>query len=74
LARLEFSSIALRVACNARSAPKAHSAPLQPVPFEAFFSRMPALEVEGVVRVRTGERGRDAVMYSGDIDEKRGRK
>ena len=28
--------------------------------------------VEDVVRVRTGERGRDAVMYPGDIDERKG--
>jgi len=31
---------------NARPVPKAHSPPLQPVPFEAFFSQMPALEEE----------------------------
>ncbi|ADK84245.1 nitrogen regulatory protein P-II [Desulfarculus baarsii DSM 2075] len=30
--------------------------------------------VEEVVRIRTGERGRDAVMYPGDIDEKKGKK
>ena len=30
--------------------------------------------VEEVIRVRTRERGQDAVMYPGDIDEKRGRK
>ncbi len=29
--------------------------------------------VEEVIRIRTGERGQDAVMYPGDIDEKRGR-
>jgi len=29
--------------------------------------------VDEVVRVRTRERGQDAVMYPGDIDEKRGR-
>lgn len=29
--------------------------------------------VEEVVRIRTRERGQDAVMYPGDIDEKRGR-
>ncbi|MCB2225421.1 MAG: P-II family nitrogen regulator [Desulfarculaceae bacterium] len=29
--------------------------------------------VEEVVRIRTGERGREAVMYPGDIDEKKGR-
>ena len=28
--------------------------------------------VDEVVRIRTGERGRDAVMYPGDIDERRG--
>ncbi|MHB9099021.1 MAG: P-II family nitrogen regulator [Syntrophales bacterium] len=28
--------------------------------------------VEEVIRVRTRERGQDAVMYPGDIDEKRG--
>ena len=29
--------------------------------------------VEDVVRIRTGERGHDAVMYPGDIDERKGR-
>ena len=29
--------------------------------------------VEEVIRVRTRERGQDAVMYPGDIDEQRGR-
>lgn len=29
---------------NARPVPKAHSPPVQPVPFEAFFSQLPALE------------------------------
>ncbi|MEN6319212.1 MAG: P-II family nitrogen regulator [Syntrophaceae bacterium] len=29
--------------------------------------------VEEVVRIRTQERGQDAVMYPGDIDEKKGR-
>jgi nitrogen regulatory protein P-II 1 len=29
--------------------------------------------VEEVIRIRTGERGQDAVMYPGDIDEKKGR-
>jgi nitrogen regulatory protein P-II 1 len=29
--------------------------------------------VEEVVRIRTRERGQDAVMYPGDIDEKKGR-
>ncbi|MEW5914214.1 MAG: P-II family nitrogen regulator [Thermodesulfobacteriota bacterium] len=29
--------------------------------------------VEEVVRIRTGERGHEAVMYPGDIDEKKGR-
>jgi len=29
--------------------------------------------MEEVVRIRTGERGREAVMYPGDIDEKKGR-
>jgi nitrogen regulatory protein P-II 1 len=29
--------------------------------------------VEEVIRIRTGERGQEAVMYPGDIDEKRGR-
>lgn len=28
--------------------------------------------VEEVIRIRTGERSQDAVMYPGDIDEKRG--
>ena len=28
--------------------------------------------VEDVVRIRTGEKGREAVMYPGDIDEKKG--
>lgn len=28
--------------------------------------------VEEVIRIRTGERGQDAVMYPGDIDEKKG--
>jgi nitrogen regulatory protein P-II 1 len=28
--------------------------------------------VEGVVRIRTGERGQQAVMYPGDIDELKG--
>lgn len=32
------------------------------------------LPVEEVVRVRTGERGHEAVMYPGDIDERSGRK
>ena len=27
--------------------------------------------VEDVVRIRTGEQGREAVMYPGDIDEKK---
>ena len=27
--------------------------------------------VEDVVRIRTGERGHDALMYPGDIDERR---
>lgn len=27
--------------------------------------------VDGVVRIRTGEQGRDAVMYPGDIDERK---
>jgi len=27
--------------------------------------------VEDVIRIRTGERGRDALMYPGDIDEQR---
>lgn len=31
------------------------------------------LPVEEVVRIRTGERGHDAVMYPGDIDERSGR-
>ena len=30
--------------------------------------------VEEVIRVRTRERGQDAVMYPGDIDERRSRK
>jgi len=30
--------------------------------------------IEEVVRIRTGERGREAVMYPGDIDEKKGKK
>ena len=30
--------------------------------------------VEEAVRVRTGERGHEAVMYPGDIDERRGKK
>ena len=30
--------------------------------------------VEDVVRIRTGEKGREAVMYPGDIDEKKGRR
>ncbi|ADK84243.1 nitrogen regulatory protein P-II [Desulfarculus baarsii DSM 2075] len=30
--------------------------------------------IEEVVRIRTGERGREAVMYPGDIDEKKGQK
>lgn len=30
--------------------------------------------VDEVVRIRTGERGRDAVMYPGDIDEKKSKK
>ncbi len=30
--------------------------------------------VEEVIRVRTRERGQDAVMYPGDIDERRGKK
>jgi len=29
--------------------------------------------MEEVVRIRTGERGRDAVMYPGDIDERKGK-
>lgn len=29
------------------------------------------LPVEDVIRVRTGERGHDALMYPGDIDERR---
>ncbi len=29
--------------------------------------------VEEVVRIRTGERGHEAVMYPGDIDEKKGK-
>jgi nitrogen regulatory protein P-II 1 len=29
--------------------------------------------MEEVVRIRTGERGHDAVMYPGDIDERKGR-
>ena len=29
--------------------------------------------VDEVIRVRTRERGQDAVMYPGDIDEKKGR-
>jgi len=29
--------------------------------------------VEEVIRIRTQERGQDAVMYPGDIDEKKGR-
>jgi len=29
--------------------------------------------VDEVVRIRTGERGHEAVMYPGDIDEKKGR-
>ncbi len=29
--------------------------------------------VEEVIRIRTGERSREAVMYPGDIDEKKGR-
>ncbi len=28
--------------------------------------------VEEVIRIRTGERGREAVMYPGDIDERKG--
>jgi nitrogen regulatory protein P-II 1 len=28
--------------------------------------------VEDVIRIRTGERGRDALHYAGDIDERRG--
>ncbi len=32
------------------------------------------LPVEEVVRIRTGERGHDAVMYPGDIDERKGKK
>ncbi|MFH1032932.1 MAG: P-II family nitrogen regulator [Pseudomonadota bacterium] len=31
------------------------------------------LPVEEVVRIRTGERGHEAVMYPGDIDERSGR-
>ncbi len=31
------------------------------------------LPVEEVVRIRTGERGHEAVMYPGDIDERKGR-
>jgi nitrogen regulatory protein P-II 1 len=30
--------------------------------------------VEEVIRIRTRERGQDAVMYPGDIDERKGRK
>ena len=30
--------------------------------------------VEDVVRIRTGERGHDALMYPGDIDERRAKK
>lgn len=30
--------------------------------------------VQEAVRIRTGERGRDAVMYPGDIDERKGGK
>jgi nitrogen regulatory protein P-II 1 len=30
--------------------------------------------VEEVVRIRTGERGGDALMYPGDIDERKGKK
>ncbi len=29
--------------------------------------------VEDVIRIRTGERGREALTYEGDIDERRGR-
>ncbi|MBU4575726.1 MAG: P-II family nitrogen regulator, partial [Proteobacteria bacterium] len=29
--------------------------------------------VDEVVRIRTGERGHEAVMYPGDIDERKGR-
>jgi nitrogen regulatory protein P-II 1 len=29
--------------------------------------------VDEVIRIRTGERGHEAVMYPGDIDEKKGR-
>ncbi len=29
------------------------------------------LPVEDVIRIRTGERGHDALMYAGDIDERR---
>ncbi len=29
--------------------------------------------VDEVIRIRTGQRGREAVMYPGDIDEKKGR-
>lgn len=32
------------------------------------------LPVDEVVRIRTGERGHDAVMYPGDIDERKGKK
>jgi nitrogen regulatory protein P-II 1 len=31
------------------------------------------LPVEEVIRIRTGERGHEAVMYPGDIDERSGR-
>jgi nitrogen regulatory protein P-II 1 len=31
------------------------------------------LPVEEVIRIRTGERGHEAVMYPGDIDERKGR-
>jgi len=30
--------------------------------------------VEEVIRIRTRERGHDAVMYPGDIDERKGQK
>jgi nitrogen regulatory protein P-II 1 len=31
------------------------------------------LPIEEVIRIRTGERGHEAVMYPGDIDERKGR-
>jgi len=36
---------------NARPAPRAHSPPVQPAPFEDFFSQLPALEEEDFSQV-----------------------